>query len=363
MLPGPVYDTPMESLRTIRISSDTILRFFLIGIGIYGLFLVRNIVVLILAAIVIASFVEFGIRWLARFKIRRTLAVSLIYSVSILILAGVFYAFVPIVFRELSGLLTVASSYLPSTINTDSLEGAGRFADIFSKENSINDILMNIRSLATTFSAGFTSIIGGTFGSVLNLILVIVMSLYLSVQERGIETFLRILTPVKYEKNVISLWVRTQHKIGLWFQGQLILGVIVGTIVFVGLALFGVQYSFLLAVIAGLFELIPFGIIFAAIPAILFSVIDGGLLLSVKIAIFYIIVQQIENYVLVPLVVKRLVGIPPLIVLLSFLIGISLAGFWGAILAMPIAVFVLEYLADMEKNKLQKVTVTSPLEK
>ncbi|HSE57002.1 MAG TPA: AI-2E family transporter, partial [Candidatus Paceibacterota bacterium] len=190
-----------------------------------------------------------------------------------------------------------------------------------------------------------------------------VMSFYLSVQERGIETFLRILTPVKYEKEVLSLWARTQLKIGLWFQGQLLLGLIVGAITFIVLALLGVQYSFLIAVITGLFELIPFGVILAAIPAILFGVIDSGLLFGLKIAIYYIIIQQIENYVLQPLIVKRVVGIPPLVVLVSFLVGISLAGFWGAILAMPVAVFVLEYISDIEKSKQLVKISENPLAK
>ncbi len=348
----------MDSLKTIRISNDTFLRFFLIGLLLYGLFLVRDIFILILAAIVIASFVESGVRYFARFRVKRTLAVSLIYTVSVLILLGVFYAFVPIIFRELSGVLTLISSYLPSTnINADSIQGATQFVDTISEQGSFSSTLSNIKDLANTFSSGFTSIIGGTFGGVINVILVIVMSFYLSVQERGIETFLRILTPVKFERRVLGLWARTQYKIGLWFQGQLLLGLIVGAITFIGLALFNVKYAFLIGVITGLAELIPFGIIFAAIPGILFGVIDGGILLGVKIALFFIVLQQLENYVLSPLIVKRIVGIPPLIVLLSFLVGISLAGFWGAILAMPVAVFVLEYLADVEKNKLQQVSV------
>ncbi len=342
----------------IRISSDTFLRFFLIAIGLYGLFLVRDIFILILVAIVIASFVESGVRYLSRFRIKRTLAVSLIYTFSVIILFGVFYAFVPIIFRELSGVLTLISSYLPATkIDSNSIQDASQFVNSISEEGSFSNVLSNIKSLANTFSSGFTSIIGGTFGGVVNMILVIVMSFYLSVQERGIETFLRILTPIKFERRVLGLWARTQYKIGLWFQGQLLLGLIVGAVTFIGLALFNVKYAFLIGVITGLAELIPFGVIFAAIPGILFGVIDGGALLGLKIALFYIVLQQLENYVLSPIIVKRIVGIPPLIVLLSFLVGISLAGFWGAILAMPVAVFVLEYLSDVERNKLQQVTV------
>ena len=348
----------MSEHRTFRVSTDTFVRAVLIGFAVYGVFLLKNILLLILAAIVIASFVESGVRAFNRFKVGRFLAVPIIYSVVIAILFAVFYAFVPIIFRELSGVITLISKYLPasSTIDTQSIEGATQLVSTISKHASTTDLLSNIKGIVSSFSQGATSIIGSTFGGLVNLILVLVMSFYLSIQERGIQTFLRIITPAKHERYVIDLWVRTQRKIGLWFQGQLILGAVMAAIVFVGLSLLGVQYAFLIAIITGIAELIPFGVVFAAIPAVLFAVIDGGVLLGFKVLIFYIIVQQVENYVLNPAIVKRVVGIPPLIVLVSFLIGITLAGFVGAILAIPIAVFVLEYLGDVEKSKYVTVT-------
>ncbi len=112
----------------------------------------------------------------------------------------------------------------------------------------------------------------------------------------------------------------------------------------------------------GIAELVPFGIYFAAVPAVLFAVIDGGPLLGVKVFIFYIVAQQIENYVLSPVVAHRTVGIPPLVVLLSFLMGITVAGFWGALIAIPVAVFILEYIGDVEKQKLVPVTINHTLE-
>jgi predicted PurR-regulated permease PerM len=205
-------------------------------------------------------------------------------------------------------------------------------------------------------SNGATAFIGSTFGGMLNFVLVVVMSFYLSIQEKGIDAFLRLVTPTRSEGYVLGLWGRTQRKIGLWFKGQLMLGLIVGAVTSIVLALLGVQYAFLIGLITGIAELIPFGVIFAAVPAILLSVIDGGALLGLKVLIYYIVVQQIENYVLSPIIARRVVGIPPLVVLLAFLVGITLAGFWGALIAMPVAVFILEYMSDVEKQKLVPVT-------
>jgi predicted PurR-regulated permease PerM len=322
------------------------------------LFIIKDILLLILVSIVIASFVEAGVRTFKSLGINRMLSVPIIFTVVIAIIVGIFYTFVPIVIRELSGVLTALLEYIPTgtPINSQSIEGATSFLASITRHASLTDVLNSVKNSSSALSQGATTFIGATFGTLLDVVMVIVMSFYLSIQEKGIDNFLRILTPLKHEHYVVNLWNRTQHKIGLWFKGQLLLGLIVGAIAVVVLALLGVQYAFLIGLVSGIAELIPFGIIVAAVPAILFAVLDGGVLLAVKVLVFYIVIQQIENYVLSPVVAHRTVGIPPLVVLLSFVIGITIAGFWGAIVAIPVAVFVLEYISDVEKQKLVPFT-------
>lgn len=118
---------------------------------------------------------------------------------------------------------------IPS-VNTDNRFSVNsamtQFVSKLSGSGSAGELISSVKSIASSFSEGFTAIVGGTFGGLVNLILVLVMSFYLSIQERGIVTFLRIVTPVKHEKYVIDLWARTQRKIGLWFQGQLLLALL-----------------------------------------------------------------------------------------------------------------------------------------
>ncbi len=348
----------MTEGHTIRISTSTIIRVILLILGTYALIQLRDILLLILVSIVIASFVEAGVHALAKYKIQRMLSVPLIFAVTILIVFAIFYAFLPIIVRELSDMLALLFQYLPtgSTINKQSIDGATQFVSTLTTNYSANDLLVSVKNAASLLSQGATSFIGSTFGGLLDFILVVVMSFYLSIQEKGIDSFLRLLTPAKNEHYVLDLWARTQRKIGLWFKGQLLLGFIVGAITFIVLALLGVKYAFLIGLITGIAELIPFGVIFAAVPAILLSVIDGGVFLGLKVLIFYVVVQQVESYVLSPIVARRVVGIPPLVVLLAFLVGITLAGFWGALVAMPVAVFILEYMSDIERQKLVPVT-------
>jgi len=344
----------MDSIRNINITTSTMIRGILLIFGAYLIFKLRDILLLVLVSIIIASFVEAGVKWLSKYKVSRKLSVPIIFAITTVLIFAVTYSFVPIIFRELSDVITLISKYLPSTeaLTTQSIDGASNFVTNISSFSSVSDVLGGLKNASIVLSKGATSLIGSTFGGLINIILVIVMAFYLSIQEKGIDSFLKILTPARHEKYVLDLWTRTQEKIGLWFKGQLFLAVVVGIVVFTVLALLNVKYAFLIAVISGIAELVPFGLIFASVIAVLFAVIDSGLVLGIKVLIFFVVLQQVESYVLSPVIAKKVVGIPPLVVLLAFLIGITLAGFLGAIVAIPLAVFVLEYLGDVEKHKL-----------
>ena len=104
-----------------------------------------------------------------------------------------------------------------------------------------------------SFSSGFVNTISAVFGGVLSFVLIVVLSFYLAVQEDGVSNFLKVITPLKNEKYIISLWKRSQKKIGYWMQGQILLGVIVGVLIYLGLTILGVKNALLLSVFAAFF--------------------------------------------------------------------------------------------------------------
>ena len=174
-------------------------------------------------------------------------------------------------------------------------------------------------------------------------------------QENGVGNFLAVIVPNKYENYVLGLWKRVETKIGYWFQGQLLLGVLVGVLVYLFLIVFGVQNAIVLAVIAACFEIIPlFGPILAAIPAIAVGYAQEGVTLALIVAGVYLIIHQFENHLIYPLVVKKIVGVPPLIVIVALIVGGQLAGFLGIFLSVPIATLLMEWFNDLEKSKLSK---------
>lgn len=341
---------------TINISTNTLLRILLIGVLVFAFIKLIDIVLIVLTAIVIASFVESGAAKLKRFIKNRTMLVFLIYIVTITIFISLSSVFVPVFVSEMSSLVSSLGQYIPdsSILNSfqpDTISGAKTVVHTLTSNASIGDVIKSTQSLITTLSGGFFDIFGQAFGGALNLSLIVIISFYLSVKEKGIENFLRIITPADSEEYIIDLWQRTERKIGLWVQGQMLLGIIIGLLVYLGLTILGVKYSLVLAIITAFCELVPFGIYLAVIPAVLFSYLDGGVSLGLMVFILYLILHQFENYLIYPLIIKKVIGISPLVVILSILIGANLIGFWGVVLAIPCAVCLLEFMDDIEKKK------------
>ncbi len=344
---------------SVSITTGTIVRTVLVLIGFYILYLIVDILLVMLAAIVIASAVEPGTRWFTERKVPRVVGVLLIYLAAALLFFVSFYFLLLPLFKESVQFLQTLPEYSEALSQSESLE-VGTFTPQgilggISNSFSLAELVQEMNALVNDLSNSFLNMIQLVFGGMLSFLLIVVLSFYLAVQEDGVGKFLRIVTPVHLESYIVGLWTRSRRKIGLWMQGQLLLAVIVAVLVYLGLTLLGVPNPLLLAVLAGAFELIPlFGPVLSAIPAVLFAFADGGLTLALIVTGLFLIIQQFESQLIYPLVVKKVVGVPPIISILALVIGGKLAGFLGIILSVPVATFFIELLEDIERRKLAK---------
>ena len=342
---------------SISISNSTIIRVFLIALGFFLIYFLRDMVLVILTSIVIASFVESAVPYFKKIRMNRVMGVAVLYIVSIGILAGLFYLFAPLLITEIYNFAVFISSYAPGVdflnyFKNDVFSGAKDIVANLSNNFSLDTLLFASEAFISNLSGGFFTTVSVAFGSIFNFILIIIISFYLSIQEKGIENFLRIILPIKHEDYIVNLWERSSRKIALWMKGQMLLGVLVGVLIYLVLSLLGIQYALLLAIIAGIMEMVPYGILIALVPAISFSYLSGGVSSALMVGGAYLIIHQFEVFLFNPLIVKRVVGLSPLVVILSVLIGFELAGFWGIVLAIPTAVVLMEFLNDIEKNKI-----------
>jgi predicted PurR-regulated permease PerM len=195
------------------------------------------------------------------------------------------------------------------------------------------------------------SIFSNAVGSFGLAVAVIISSFYLSLGHDGVEKFLQIVTPPDYKETTMRIYNKSKHLIGAWFRMQLLLSLIMGCTVWLGLSLLGVKYAFLIAVLAAFFELVPFlGPILSGAIAIVSALLTSTTL-AIYTLIFFLIAQQFEANILIPLLSRRAVGLHPVIVIVALLIGATIGGVLGVIISVPAAAVFQEVIQDWSNKR------------
>jgi len=343
----------MEDIKNIQvnINAGVIIKIVIILAVFAVVYYLRDVVVILLTAVVIASSINPATNWLAKFKIPRILSVLSVYVTAFAVIFGTLFFFLPLFFQDFSDIVFKVPTQINDLfINNPSWGSVFSLFGNFSTKFSVQDIVGS-SLLKSSLPANAFDLTNWIFSGALDFILIIVISFYLAVQKNGVENFLRIIIPSKKEDYIIDLWQRTEIKIGRWMQGQILLGLLIGSLVFLGLTLFQIKYALTLAIVAAVFEIIPyFGPILSAVPAVILGFTDS-LTLGIIMIGFYVIIQQFENHLIYPLVVKKVIGVNPIIVIIALFVGYELIGFLGMILAVPMATLLMEFVSDVEKRK------------
>lgn len=329
----------------VHISTKTYLRALAVGVGVFLLWYLSGIVFILLLSIVLAALILPFAHWAEKRRIPRAVAVGAVYVVLIGIVSAVLSQIVPPVVTESSELFKSVSvlmrNWLPSWLD---------FGKTFlGFSGTTSGSLPNIGNTLSNAASGAFSGVKGVIGDVVTFLIVLVVSFYMVVEEEAIRRMIKSLLPAEHFATLSVALGKAQEKMGLWLRGQLILMLIIGLVIYGGLALLDVKYALVLGLFAGLMEFIPYaGPLLAFVPAFIMALSDSPLKAGLVLVLF-VIVQQLENHVLVPKVMQKAVGINPLISIFSVMIGFRLGGPIGALVAIPMAtaaiVFVKDYLA------------------
>jgi predicted PurR-regulated permease PerM len=339
----------------VSITPGTVFAALFIVAGAYVFWLLRDLALLVLTAIVIASAIEPGVAFLIRSHIPRFVAALLVYVFVFGSVFSLLYFFFPPIVADAANFISAMPKYLDTLNVTTSFSNFAGATDLIGGSQSAQSFVQTLLSLQSVFSSSSGSIVQlfvTFFGGIFSLVLVIVLSFYFALQDTGVDDFLRLIMPVSYEEYSVDLWKRSQKKIGLWMQGQILLSVIVGILVYLGLLIIGIPYALLLSVFTAIAEIIPvFGSLIAGTVAVIVAYSDGGVALGLIVAGLYVVVNQFESNLIYPLIVKKIVGIPPLLVIVALIAGYTLAGFLGVLLSVPVAAVALEFISDFDKRK------------
>lgn len=310
---------------TITPSIVVFATFFLLGL--YFLFLVKTVLIMLFVAVIMMSALNPAVSRLEKkYKVPRIGGILIMYGLVFLVLSILVGLVVPPLVTQVQSLLKSYDFNL-----TPIQEQIREFKfSIEEVRNLIDSVGGSVMSLV--------GIISSTFSGIFTFFTISVMSVYLLIDRDYLHKKVNWFTHDKRHVKLAQEYIDSlEEQLGGWVRGQLILMFTIGLVTFIGLSLLGVPYALPLAIVAGFLEILPnLGPTLAAVPATLLALASGGWVLWAITVVFYIVVQQIENNVLVPKIMKENADVNPLITIVTILVGLELGGVIGALIAVPL---------------------------
>ena len=340
----------------VHISTKTLFKILGFGLFVYVLFLVWNILFLLFVALILSALIHPFASWLHQRKIPRFLSVLLIYIILFGIVGLALLLLAPVITHDLPQLVQNFDNLWQGMQENETWQrivaGVQEMQQFFSLSEGSGRQAVGASGGVDTAISGVFSTISGFFGGLFSLVLILVMTFYLVVQDDPLKKILNSVVPDEYISHVLSLFQKISDKLGYWLRAQLILSGIIGLLVFFGLSILGIKYALVLALLAALLEFIPYvGPVFASVPSLFLAFSQGGPVTMFGVLVVYIVIQQFENHLLIPKVMQKAVGLNPIISIIAILIGARLAGVLGVLVAIPVATSLSIVLQDVLAKK------------
>jgi len=324
-------------MNKIEYSYRTILFAALLGVAGWALIQIRDILFLLFIAFLLMTALHPMVVALEKMRIPRTLGILTMYvfifGVFGLSLAGA----VPVLVNQSARLIADLPTFVAQVLPYWNI-------DVSALTRQIAPISENIVKVTVEI-----------FSNIVTTLMTLVFTFYFLLERPRAEQTLTSLVGEAMAQRVLTILRMIERKLGGWVRGELFLMFAIGVLSYLGLTILRVEFALPLAIIAGMLEIVPtIGPIVSAIPAVLVALATSPFLALTVIALYFII-QQTENNILVPLVMKRSVGFSPLVTLLSVMIGGRFAGIVGAVLAIPfvlvLQVIITELFLQQPKGK------------
>jgi len=328
------------------------LKLGLAAIILYFLFLIKDLIIWFVFALVISILFEPTIGLLARKRVPRLVAVVFVYLFIFGILSYLSYLSLPFFISEIQNFSEVLPQQIPGFFE--------RISPLFKQLGieafeSFDTFMNSFRNVFDQMAKNVFSTLIIVFGGIMATFFTISMALFLSLEKGLMEKGLTLFFPKKYEAYLSELWQKSKQKVVGWFLMRVIGVIFVGISSFIAFSFLGVHYPLSLAVIAGVSDFIPIIGPLVAIIFISMVVSVDSLLKAAFVFAAFGIIELIENGVLFPILAKRIIRIPPIIVLIALFIGGKLWGVLGAILLIPLVAILFEFLKDFLKEKKEEV--------
>ena len=313
----------------IEISIRTVLFTLALLAGLWVVGQILDILFLLFIAFILMTALHPPVVFLERFRVPRVLGILLIYAVVFGFFGVSFVNTVPTLVVQSGRLVSELPNFIARVLPYWNIDASAISQQIAPIGESIVKVTL------------------GIFSNILAVVTVLVFTFYFLLERRHANEILTSILGDQVAKQVLGVLRSIERRLGAWVRGQLLLMGIVGVLSYIGLLVLRVEYALPLAILAGLLELVPMvGPIVSAVPAV-FVALATSPLFALSVVALYIVVQQLENNLLVPLVMKRSVGFAPILTIIILLVGGRLAGITGVVLSVPIALVVQEIVTSV----------------
>jgi predicted PurR-regulated permease PerM len=329
----------MDNRVKIDISTTTILKFFGIILLLAFVYAIRNVILMLFVVLIIVAALDPMVTKLEKSRVPRWISAFFIYLVVIGFFALAFYWIIPPIVAQ----ITTFANNFPTYVN--------QITPLYQSLSSYVTDWQKILGTATQNLSGVTSSIFDVtktfFGGIATVITVIIISYYLLLERSQAEKFMISLMPEKKRGSIIKIMEGISYKIGGWTRGQFLLSLIMGTSTAVVALLGGVPYALLLGLIAALLEIFPVvGVTIVGILVVSSTWFFGGFIKAMIVLAVFVGLHQLESSILIPKIMGKAVELSAAVILVALLVGGTLAGIPGAILAIPAAAGIAVFLKE-----------------
>ena len=306
----------------------------------------------VFAAAIFAVALNHSVNFIERkLRIRRGLAVFIIMLLFLAFVAGTIALLVPAVASQINTLIRDWPHFQKSVQESLSNQPA--------LLNAYNYTVKSISNNWGDYSNKIIPYVAGIFGSLLNVFTFFILLIYLLISgKKFLVEVANLLPNAQARKRFLSVSQEVSDKLGYWLRGQVVLCIIIGVLAFILLTILRVPFALTLAIVAAIFEAVPMvGAYLGAIPAVLVAVTISPIR-ALLVVVGFTLIQQLEGNLIVPQVMKRAIGVHPMIILLAALMGGTLFGFVGVLIAVPVTAAASVIWSSVREQVIEKATAS-----
>ncbi len=311
---------------------------------------VSSVLVLIGLALFIAVGLEPAVSWLARHRFPRWAAVTTVVVAGFALVGGFLALAIPVLVDQAGQLVAQLPGYLQSAEDHNSL--LGQLNDRFHLQQNLDQVLSG--GSLPNVAGGVLGAGAAVFSALGSTLIVVVLTIYLLADLPRVRAGLYRLAPDSRRPRVILIGDEIIAKVGAYVLGNLAISIISGAVTVIWLLTFGVPYALLLGLFVAILDLVP--VVGSTIGGIVASLVALTVspLTALLTAGFYVLYRLVEDYLLVPRIIGRVMKVPALLTVIAVLLGAGLLGIIGALVAIPLAAALLLVLREVITPRLDR---------